>query len=79
MIPAPKLLAPVPAKPPYKPVLSVIERRAYAAAHRLLQLSVSGETQLACPGGRRSAMVDRIAAVIISEFSESKKEKAIVK
>lgn len=75
---SPKLLAPVPAKPPYKPVLSLIERRAYAAAHRLLQLSASGEKELACPGARRTAMVDRVAAVLIEEFSETKKEKLLV-
>jgi hypothetical protein len=79
LIPSPKLLAPIPAKKPYKPVLSVIERRAYAAAHRLLQLSASGERELACPGARRAAMVDRIASVLIEEFSECKKEKSLVK
>lgn len=67
---SPKLITPVPSRKPYKPVLSANERRAYAAAHRLLQLSASGERELACPGARRSAMVDRIAAVVMDEFSK---------
>jgi hypothetical protein len=40
-----------------------IERAAYIAAHRLLTMDLS-EPELACPGARRSALLDNMASVI---------------
>ncbi|MDP9112430.1 MAG: hypothetical protein M3O20_01975 [Acidobacteriota bacterium] len=54
---------------PYIPVLSPEERRAYAAAHRIVAMTDSGEWELCCPGGIRSRRIDRVAAMIMEEFS----------
>lgn len=40
-----------------------MERAAYIAAHRILTTNLNSP-ELACPGARRSAMVDGIAAII---------------
>lgn len=42
---------------------STIERAAYIAAHRIIQADLSSP-QFACPGTRRSKMVDAIAGII---------------
>lgn len=44
-----------------------MERAAYMAAHRLLTTDLSAP-ELACPGARRSAVVDNMAKIIISVF-----------
>ncbi len=44
-----------------------MERAAYMAAHRLLTTDLSAP-ELACPGARRSAIVDNMAKVIIGVF-----------
>ncbi|MGH9612725.1 MAG: hypothetical protein ACRD4P_06570 [Bryobacteraceae bacterium] len=44
-----------------------MERAAYIAAHRLLEADLSAP-ELACPGARRSALVDNIAKVIKSVY-----------
>jgi len=44
-----------------------MERAAYIAAHRILTTNLTAP-ELACPGARRSAMVDNIARVIIGVF-----------
>lgn len=40
-----------------------IERAAYIAAHRLMTMDCTAP-QLACPGARRSAMLDNMANII---------------
>lgn len=40
-----------------------IERAAYIAAHRLLTTDLSAP-ELACPGARRSAVLDNMASII---------------
>ena len=40
-----------------------MERAAYIAAHRILTTDLTAP-ELACPGARRSAIVDNIAAII---------------
>lgn len=42
---------------------STIERAAYIAAHRIMQADLTNP-QFACPGTRRSKMVDAIAGII---------------
>jgi hypothetical protein len=54
----------------YKPILSDIERRAYAAAHRLCTENLDNN-ELVCPGGRRTARLDAIARVIMECYGES--------
>lgn len=49
----------------YVPCTSARERQAYQAAHAILALTEYGETNLACPGARRTRQVDRIAQVIL--------------
>jgi hypothetical protein len=44
-----------------------MERAAYIAAHRLLTTDLSAP-ELACPGARRSAVVDNMARIIKSVF-----------
>lgn len=44
-----------------------MERAAYMAAHRILTTDLSAP-ELACPGARRSAVVDHIAAIIVSVY-----------
>jgi hypothetical protein len=44
-----------------------MERAAYIAAHRLMTSDI-GAPQLACPGGRRSAMLDNMAGIIKGVF-----------
>jgi hypothetical protein len=44
-----------------------MERAAYIAAHRLLTTDLTSP-ELACPGARRSAIVDNMAKVIIGVF-----------
>lgn len=71
MIPSPgtgsRLRAVRSKREPYAPVLSAVERAAYAAAHRIMtQQTVAAE--LACAGSRRSAQVDAIAAIIVREM-----------
>lgn len=61
----PKLLT----RRPYVPILSETERLAYAAAHRILTERPYID-RLATPGGRRSAMVDAIANVIMETFDK---------
>jgi hypothetical protein len=75
-------LYPVPSRPPYVPILSETERRAYHVAHRLLGMfhviPVShgdvGEgregTELAGPGARRSWLVDEVARVVKEEMEK---------
>lgn len=62
MTPAPKLLKRAREKA-YKPILSRLERRAYAAAHRIMTADLMSHG-LAAPGGIRSRTVDRIAQII---------------
>ncbi len=47
-----------------------IERAAYIAAHRLMTMDCSAP-QLACPGARRSAMLDNMANIIKSVYEAS--------
>jgi hypothetical protein len=47
-----------------------IERAAYIAAHRLMTTDV-GAPELACPGARRSAMLDNMAAIIKDVYEAS--------
>jgi len=44
-----------------------MERAAYMAAHRLLTTDLTAP-ELACPGARRSAIVDNMAKVIMGVF-----------
>jgi hypothetical protein len=44
-----------------------LERAAYIAAHRLLTTDVSAP-ELACPGARRSAVLDNMAKIIKGVF-----------
>lgn len=44
-----------------------MERAAYIAAHRILTTNLNAP-ELACPGARRSAIVDNIAAIIKSVY-----------
>jgi len=44
-----------------------MERAAYIAAHRILTTDLTAP-ELACPGGRRSAVVDNIARISIGVF-----------
>ena len=44
-----------------------MERAAYIAAHRILTTNLTAP-ELACPGARRSAMIDNIAAIIKSVY-----------
>ncbi len=46
---------------------SQMERAAYMAAHRLLTTDLTAP-ELACPGARRSAIVDNMARIIIGVF-----------
>ena len=55
----------------YVPVLSMLERRAYEAAHRIISSDVEPR-HLACPGAKRSRRVDRIAEILIETFEERK-------
>ena len=65
MIQACKIVQP---KKPYVPVLSAVERMAYAAAHRILTVEDSSAARLGAPGARRSARVDAIAKIIVDQF-----------
>ncbi len=65
MTPAPKLVTQ--RRQQYTPTLSESERRAYAAAYKILQLVDWGEVDLACPGAIRSRRIDRIAQAIMAE------------
>ena len=58
----PKLVEPK--RAPYKPILSERERRAYQTAHRLMT-ETTDSPELATPGARRSAQMDRIAGIIL--------------
>jgi hypothetical protein len=61
-------IAPVrPIRSEYKPVLSRVERMAYAAAHRIMQEQTQ-TVELACAGARRSAQADAIAKIIIESL-----------
>lgn len=53
-------------------VTSQVERNAYAAAHRILELTPD-PANLACRGARRTAWVDQIARAIAHEFGEELK------
>ena len=44
-----------------------MERAAYIAAHRLMTSDLSAP-ELACPGARRSAMLDKMARIIKSVY-----------
>jgi hypothetical protein len=44
-----------------------MERAAYIAAHRLLTTDLNA-TELACPGARRSAVLDKMAKIITSVY-----------
>jgi hypothetical protein len=44
-----------------------MERAAYIAAHRLLTTDLSAP-ELACPGARRSAVIDNMARIIKSVY-----------
>jgi len=48
---------------PYTPVLSTLERRAYEAAHKIID--VQPQIDLALPSARRVSYVDRIAKIIM--------------
>jgi hypothetical protein len=55
----------------YVPILSKTERLAYVAAHRILSERAYTD-RLATPGGRRTAIVDGMAKIIIETFGKSK-------
>ncbi len=65
MTPAPRLRSVKRAE--YKPVLSDVERRAYAAAHRIM-CEQTIDVTLACAGSRRSRQADAIASIIIESL-----------
>ena len=44
-----------------------MERAAYIAAHRLMTTDLTAP-ELACPGARRSALLDNMAKVIVGVF-----------
>ena len=44
-----------------------MERAAYIAAHRILTTDLTAP-ELACPGARRSAMIDNLAHIIVSVY-----------
>ena len=67
MLPETKPILLTKPRKPYLPILSAVERRAYHAAHRILTEGMRDER--ACPGGRRSAVVDHIARIILEEFA----------
>ncbi len=70
-MPEPKLAVVTKTPFKYKPVLSDTERRAYAAAHRILrEVTHHGELDLACRGAQRTRMVDKIAAILREEFND---------
>lgn len=58
----------LPKRRPYVPILSAVERQAYAAAHRILTVDTEN-MRLLCPGARRSATVDAIAKIIMEQFA----------
>lgn len=58
----------------YTPILSAVERCAYAAAHRLCAEDLDNR-ELICPGGQRSARVDAIARIIMESFEGTIDEK----
>ena len=62
-LPKPKLIG----KREYVPILSETERLAYVAAHRILTERPYTD-RLAAPGGRRTAVVDSIANVLVQVF-----------
>jgi len=53
----------------YRPILSERERSAYHAAHRIMTEGPPG-AELACPGARRSAMLEHIAKIILEATEE---------
>lgn len=58
-------------------VLSLIERKAYRAAWRILQMTTDvGHKQLVCPGAQRSRRVDMIAEAIMKEFEPTPRKHA---
>lgn len=66
--PGPTLL-PTPIRPPYVPILSRTERKAYQIAHRLMMGDVwRVGNDKGTPGGRRTAEVDAIAKLILEEL-----------
>ncbi len=54
---------------PYVPILSEVEHKAYAAAHRLVSHRPRVD-YFATPGARHSATVDHIARIIMEIFAE---------
>ena len=52
---------------PYVPVLSNFERRAYQAAHRILDRPLADRAR-AAPGGFNRSVVDQVARIIMEEF-----------
>lgn len=54
----------------YRPTLSLNERRAYAAARRIMAIVEYGEHELACPGAIKTRRIDRVAAAIMNEFGK---------
>jgi hypothetical protein len=73
---------PIRPKPPYTPILSPSERKAYQIAHRLvgefyIKPVVGGGVaegkegcELATPGAQRTALVDRVAGVVREEMEK---------
>jgi hypothetical protein len=60
---------PILSRPHYKPILSRLERAAYAAAHKILSVETH-HPELACAGERRSRQVDDIARIIMEAMGK---------
>jgi len=59
-----------PVRRPYTPILSITERHAYTAAHRILTTSLMRDGERAMEGGRRSFVLDSIARIIVEEMGD---------
>lgn len=53
----------------YEPVLSLVERCAYSAAHRIMTEPINNN-ELVLDGARRTFTVDAIARIIVEEMSK---------
>lgn len=68
MEPAKLLTMPERSEKAYIPLLSLNERRAYQAAHKILEIVEYGWPEFVAPGGRRSRRIDHIAQAIMEAW-----------